>query len=309
MISSWLLLLFLSLSLPRCLTLVCVKMPSLFGTLACLAFATYLLSSVAADPKVLHFPIARSYRSPTVSPPANRDDVLSTLTNADVFYYINITIGTRPREFAVLLDTGSSDLWVISAVDTWDCAGPIGCDFGVYDQNESSTYALLASNGFSIAYGDDTQISGDFITDDVGFGREVVVKNQQMGLANLTYGSIVGVMGVGLDVNEANATFNGGPVYSTIIDELQSQGFINAKAYSLWLDDLESNTGSILFGGVDRSKYLGELIALPIQPDVYSGNLTSFTVSLTGISLVETSTNETIYSGPALPSSSTAVQR
>jgi hypothetical protein len=284
-------------------------MPSLFGTLACLAFATHLLLSVAADPKVLHFPIARSYRSSTVSPPANRDDVLSTLTNADVFYYINITIGTPPQELAVLLDTGSSDLWVISAVDTWDCAGPIGCDFGVYDQNESSTYALLASNGFSIAYGDDTQISGDFITDDVGFGREVVVKNQQMGLANLTYGSIVGVMGVGLDVNEANATFNGGPVYSTIIDELQSQGFINAKAYSLWLDDLESNTGSILFGGVDRSKYLGELIALPIQPDVYSGNLTSFTVSLTGISLVETSTNETIYSGPALPSSSTAVQR
>ena len=276
-------------------------MPSLFGTVACLVFATYLLSSVAADPKVLHFPIARSDRSSPVSSPAKREDVLSTLTNADVFYYINITIGTPPQEFAVVLDTGSSDLWVISAVDTRDCAGPIGCDSGVYDQNESSTNALLASNGFYIAYGDGTRIFGDFITDDVGFGGEVVVKNQQMGLANLTYGSTVGVMGIGLDVNEANATFNGGPVYPTIIDELQSQGFINAKAYSLWLDDLDSNTGSILFGGVDRSKYLGELIALPIQPDIYSGNITSFTVSLAGIGFVETSTNETIYSGPALP--------
>lgn len=284
-------------------------MPSLVRTLAFTsAFATYLLSSVAADPKVVHFPVGRSSR-PATSSLAKRDHVLSTLTNEELqapdelFYYLNITIGTPPQKFGVQLDTGSSDLWVISAVDTDDCdnfQGSLGCDFGLYNQNKNSTYALVQSGGFGISYADGTEITGDFITDNVGFGGDVIVKKQILGLANYTSGDPYGLMGVGFDLNEANVSYDG-VTYSNIIDELKSQGFINVKAYSLWLDDLESNTGSILFGGIDRSRYHGELIGLPIQPDVFTDNLTSFTVSLTSIGFVDPSTKDSLYSGPALP--------
>lgn len=49
---------------------------------------------------------------------------------------------------------------------------------------------------------------------------------------------------------------------------------------------IDSNTGSILFGGVDTEKYHGDLTVLPIQPDSESGNITSFTVALESVSLV-----------------------
>lgn len=45
-------------------------------------------------------------------------------------------------------------------------------------------------------------------------------------------------------------------------------------------------TGSILFGGVDTEKYHGDLTVLPIQPDSRSGKITSFTVVLDGVSVV-----------------------
>ena len=46
---------------------------------------------------------------------------------------------------------------------------------------------------------------------------------------------------------------------------LVSADLIKSDAYSLWLDDLEANTGSIIFGGVDTDKYTGQLQTLPIQ--------------------------------------------
>jgi hypothetical protein len=284
-------------------------MLSFLRTLACTSLlTTYLVSTVVAEPKVVHFPIGRGSRPASSSSLEKRGHVLSSLTNEELqasdelFYYLNITIGTPPQPFGVQIDTGSSDLWVISAVDTEDCensSGSLGCDFGLYNQNKSSTYALLQSGGFDISYEDGTEISGDFITDNVGFGGDVIVKKQIMGLANSTSGDTYGLMGVGFDANEANASY--GSTYPSIVDNLKSQGYINSKAYSLWLDDLESNKGSILFGGVDHSKYHGNLIGLPIQPDVFTDNLTSFTVSLTSIGFVDPSLKDTLYSGPALP--------
>lgn len=63
------------------------------------------------------------------------------------------------------------------------------------------------------------------------------------------------------------------------------------KAICLTLRSTGANTGSILFGGVDRAKYHGDLIALPIQPDSHSGTLTSFTVALTSINIAGRSGN------------------
>jgi hypothetical protein len=66
---------------------------------------------------------------------------------------------------------------------------------------------------------------------------------------------------------------------------MKNEGKINSLAYSLWLDDLESNTGVILFGGVDTNKYHGDLISLPIQLDEQTGTISSFTVAWTGLTV------------------------
>lgn len=71
-------------------------------------------------------------------------------------------------------------------------------------------------------------------------------------------------MGVGYDTNEASNPSPSG-VYPSVLDNLQSSGTINRKAYSLYLNDLQADKGAIIFGGIDSSKYSGDLVALPLQ--------------------------------------------
>ncbi|KAK4448542.1 putative aspartic-type endopeptidase [Podospora aff. communis PSN243] len=66
-----------------------------------------------------------------------------------------------------------------------------------------------------------------------------------------------------------------------------ADGMIQSNAYSLWLNDLDANTGNILFGGVDSAKYEPPLWALPVQPE--QGFFAEFLITLTGVSLGGTS--------------------
>ncbi|KAK9321061.1 aspartic peptidase domain-containing protein [Lipomyces orientalis] len=49
---------------------------------------------------------------------------------------------------------------------------------------------------------------------------------------------------------------------------LMNKGLINVTAYSLWVDDHDALTGTILFGGIDKSKFEGELVNIDIVPIV-----------------------------------------
>ena len=40
---------------------------------------------------------------------------------------------------------------------------------------------------------------------------------------------------------------------------------INTVAYSLWLNDLDASTGSILFGGIDTEKYTGFAFGIGVE--------------------------------------------
>jgi hypothetical protein len=99
-----------------------------------------------------------------------------------------------------------------------------------------------------------------------------------MGLANET-ASGTGVLGIGFTANEAAET-----PYPNLVDQMVAQDFIPTKAYSLYLNDYQSSTGSILFGGVDTEKFLGRLTVVPILPDAQTQNFTSFTVNMTALS-------------------------
>jgi hypothetical protein len=82
-----------------------------------------------------------------------------------------------------------------------------------------------------------------------------MIKNLQMGLTNTTT-SGVGVIGIGYNINEASITSFTSIPYPNLVDQMVSQGLINTKSYSLYLDDLEEATGSIIFGGVDTDKFM-----------------------------------------------------
>jgi hypothetical protein len=60
----------------------------------------------------------------------------------------------------------------------------------------------------------------------------------------------------------------------TVLDALFDAGYIRSRAYSLYLDDVDSSTGSILFGGIDTAKFSGELTTLSIQKDTHDSSWT-----------------------------------
>lgn len=79
-----------------------------------------------------------------------------------------------------------------------------------------------------------------------------------MGLATDT--SIgIGIMGIGYNTSEANIGTGNGTIYPNLPYAMANAGLIKSNAYSLWLNDLQANTGTVLFGGVDTGVYLPRL--------------------------------------------------
>ena len=112
------------------------------------------------------------------------------------------------------------------------------------------------------------------------------------------YACSVGVLGIGYTANEVQVNRNGDTAYPNLPSALVKNGLINSNAYSLWLNDLDANTGSILFGGVDSGKYSGELQTLPIQK-IYN-EYAEFLIIMTGVALHNSSGTQS-YSSSELP--------
>ena len=104
-----------------------------------------------------------------------------------------------------------------------------------------------------------------------------------------------GVLGIGYSSNEAqNAEI--GKSYANLPKAMANGGLINSNAYSLWLNDLDANTGTILFGGVDTDQFHGQLQTLPIQQE--DGQYSEFIIALTGLSRTSSSDSNPHAYGP-----------
>lgn len=152
----------------------------------------------------------------------------------------------------------------------------------VVNPNNSQTMSTVAAGGFDITYVDGTSAGGDYIQDQFAVGQVGQAHMLlQMGLATNYTGSspVSGIMGIGYDNNEATNVF-----YPNFMDQMVAYNLTNTKLYSLWLNDADSSTGTILFGGIDTEKYYGTLYSMPIHQDS-NGNYTSFLIGLTSLSI------------------------
>jgi hypothetical protein len=234
--------------------------------------------------KVVEHAIERNHVADPVRRDQNRrrkrDNTLTvTLNNQETLYFMKTFIGTPVQKFRLQLDTGSSDLWVNEASSKLCSSKGRPCSIsGTYYANDSSTYQYINSK-FNITYVDGTGSRGDYVTDSVQIGG-VTLEDQQFGVGYVTT-SQEGIMGIGYPINEVAAQYAGGKPYPNVPQNLVNHGLINTNAYSLWLNDLDASTGSILFGGVNTEKYVGSLQTLPIIKE--QGVAAEFIIALTSI--------------------------
>lgn len=166
----------------------------------------------------------------------------------------------------------------------------------IVDPTASSTFKTVAQGGFRVEYLSQLKGSGDFISDNFEIGG-FSVKALQMGLAlHSTVGS--GIMGIGYQAGESVSTENR---YPNLIDQLVSQNLINLRAYSLYLDDMETSTGLILFGGIDTEKFIGTLKVLPIQKDPQTQTFATFYVLMTSLSMTDQAGKTAVFTNADFP--------
>ncbi|KAF2118956.1 aspartic peptidase domain-containing protein [Lophiotrema nucula] len=254
-----------------------------------LTFAAPLLTSVTAfnlvprdNPKVFGLDIQRRHIANPVAHDRLRrrqKTVQQTLDNLETLYFANTSLGTPEQSLRLHIDTGSSDLWANAASsDLCQGRGDQCAESGTYDANSSSTYTYVNSD-FNISYVDGSGASGDYVTDTLHFGGKTI-DDLQFGVG-YTSSSAEGILGIGYAVNEVQVNRAGGQPYANLPQKLADNGDTNTNAYSLWLNDLDASTGSILFGGVDVEKYSGTLNKLPIIPE--QGVYAEFIIAMTGL--------------------------
>ncbi|KAL2139639.1 hypothetical protein VTI28DRAFT_4915 [Corynascus sepedonium] len=237
------------------------------------------------EPRVLSLETQRrAPRNPVHRDKLRKRDTLEVgLDNEETLYFINGTVGTPPASVRLHIDTGSSDLWVNTPASEFCTSASNPCAYaGTYSANSSSTYQYIASN-FNISYVDGSGASGDYVSDTVTIGGQTIDRLQFGVGYSSTNGQ--GILGIGYPLNEVQVGRAGLQPYNNLPAQLVADGVIQSMAYSIWLNDLDANTGNILFGGVDTEKYIPPLMSLPVESA--SGVYAELMVTLTRLQLGE----------------------
>ncbi|CAI7656690.1 unnamed protein product [Penicillium glandicola] len=199
--------------------------------------------------------------------------------------------GTPPQSIDVAFQTVGNECWVprrtshACAMFRGDkrCSGSDG-----YNKSLSSSMNDLHSN-FTISKSIDSflTLTGELVTDTLVIG-DTTVESMKIGILNVD--AIQNTIGLGY--GETNSSF------ISLTEALVDAGTIKSPAFSMYMqnplyssstgDSQDEKPGTLLFGGVNKSKYNGTLHTLPIvnNPADYRK---AFRVNMTSFSINETS--------------------
>jgi saccharopepsin len=184
---------------------------------------------------------------------------LSNFMNAQ--YFSEITLGTPPQTFKVILDTGSSNLWVPGS----SCIS-IACFLHTkYNSASSSTYKANGSE-FSIQYGTGSMegiVSQDTLTiGDLAIrGQDFAEATKEPGLT-FAFGKFDGILGLAYNTISVNGIV---PPFYNMID----QGLLDEPIFSFRIGSSEEDGGEAVFGGIDHTAYTGSIDYVPVRREAY----------------------------------------
>lgn len=184
---------------------------------------------------------------------------LSNYANAQ--YFAEIQLGTPGQTFKVVLDTGSSNLWVPGSKCT-----SIACFLHAkYESSASSTYKANGTS-FEIRYGSGS-LEG-YMSQDILTIGDLSVKHQDFaestkepGLA-FAFGKFDGILGLAYDTIAVN---HATPPFYNMVD----QDLLDEPVFSFRVGKSEEDGGEAIFGGIDDSAYTGKIDYVPIRRKGY----------------------------------------
>ena len=237
----------------------------------------------------------------TVTPgntPTDTNSLALDILSDDVGYTTNIQIGTPPRNFSILMDSGSADFWVgaegcqSSSVKGADCVSDLDhLAFAIlmpldmqgnhtFLGSQSSTSFVDTNQPFNVTYGKG-QVSGSIIQDDVtiaGLGLPA----HTFGVASQETDDFTGLKIDGLmGLAKSTLSNQGTP---TPVESLAQAGSIKEAITSYKISRVsdEDNDGEVTFGSLDDTKFdQNTLVTIPnVNADgFWEGALDSVTVN------------------------------
>ncbi|KAL7408890.1 aspartic peptidase domain-containing protein [Mrakia frigida] len=225
-------------------------------------------------------------------------DVTVTLQdeNIDASYSAAVTIGTPTQEFDLILDTGSSDLWVAGT----ECLISSCNDITKYDPTSSSTFSN-STTAFKISYGSG-DASGYVATDNIGLGGSTVT-GQTFAVVTETDSGLIsapisGLMGLGFT---ALAQTEAAPWWVSVSSSWTQDLFAFKLARFRGVTGasaVEENGGTVNFGTLDTSLYTGDINYITVTQQLYwQIPALGVTVDGTSIDINVTTSSQSSFTG------------
>jgi len=194
---------------------------------------------------------------------ASDGDAVAISDYQNAQFYGPIKIGGQ--DFKVIFDTGSANVWVPGKA-----CGFLTCwTHPRYRADKSKTYEKDGRQ-YKVQYGSGP-VEGVFSKDTVTVGS-IDVKGQlfaevskvSFGPLNIAFaaGKFDGLMGLGFkSISQYQIP--------TPFEAMVEQKLIDEPVFAFYLQQDAAQQGELLFGGIDRSHYTGELVDVPLTSETY----------------------------------------
>lgn len=217
-------------------------------------------TSAGVSPLDIQAAIHGGITNPSVAPSA-LNSIGMGIVGPDTGYTAIVQIGTPPRPFNVLMDSGSADFWVGSET-CQDETGGGGCGNHQFLGSNSSSSFVASPQTFNVTYGTGNA-AGNLVQDNIVLAG-LSLPNHAFGVAHLESSNFVqasfdGLMGLaqsGLSTQKV----------PTPVEALASAGTIEQAIVAYKIPRLAdgTNDGEITFGGLDSTKFKSDtLVQVP----------------------------------------------
>ncbi|OIW27553.1 acid protease [Coniochaeta ligniaria NRRL 30616] len=188
------------------------------------------------------------------APPSTPNSAGIYQDGTDFSYFIQVGFGSSAKPMYMLLDTGAGTTWVMGS----DCKADACMTHNSFGPSDSKTFSDTKET-FSISYGSG-KVAGELAKDTLAVAGMSL--SMSFGVANDASGDFThfpfdGILGVSMS---RGATDN-------FLNVIKSSSALKSNIFSVSLSRNSDgpNTGEVTFGGIDASKYTGDISYTPVS--------------------------------------------